>query len=116
MQAIEHFDDLETYTPPGHAGTTNRRLTTGEFCEHFELVHGTLEPGGVAHRHSHDTEAQVIYVLEGEADVVLGEAPVVRCVAGSIIRIEPKLEHEVTSVGATPLKLIIVYSPPLQPR
>jgi len=113
MKAIEHFDDLDTYTPPGHAGTVNRRLTTREFSEHFELVHGTLEPGGVAHRHSHATEAQVIYILEGEADVVLGDDPVVRCVAGSIIRIEPTLEHEVTSVGEIPLKLVIVYSPPL---
>ncbi len=113
MKQIEHLDDLETYVPPGHDGTVNRRLTTAEFCQNFELVHGTLAPGGVAHRHSHEKEHQVIYVMAGAADVQLGDEPVVRVEAGGIVRIPPGVEHLVTSMGPAALELIIVYSPPL---
>lgn len=114
QKLIEHLQDLETYVPPGHDGTVNRRLTTGEFCENFELVHGTLEPGGVAHRHSHENEHQVIYVMAGAADIELGVEPSVKAQAGTVVRIPPGVEHLVTSTGSEPLELVIVYSPPLK--
>jgi len=114
QKLIEKLGDLDTYVPPGHDGTVNRRLTTSEFCENFEMVHGMLEPGGVAHRHSHADEHQVIYVVGGAADVELGDDAAVRVDAGNVIRIPPGVEHLVTSVGAESLELIIIYSPPLK--
>jgi len=113
QELIEKLADLDTYVPPGHDGTVNRRLTTSEFCQNFEMVHGTLEPGGVAHRHSHADEHQVVYVMSGAADVELGEGAAVRVDAGSVIRIPPGVEHLVTSMGPESLELIIIYSPPL---
>ena len=62
---IEHRQSLPRYGPPGHAGTVNVRLVDAGFGAGFELVHGTVAPGGRAERHRHAREHQVIYVLEG---------------------------------------------------
>lgn len=113
---IEHRDDLSRYGPPGHAGTVNVRLVDESFGGGFELIHGTIEPGGVADRHAHDREHQTIYVVEGGCDVALGDDAPVTCGPGTIIRIPPHLEHEVVNTGGVPLKLLIVYSPPLPLR
>ena len=111
---IVRIEALETYAPPGHSGTVNRRLVEGEATGgRFEMVHGRLEPGGVADRHAHDVEYQAMMVLAGACDVVLGDAAPVRAEAGAVVRIPPGTPHEVTSLGPEPLELIIVYSPPI---
>lgn len=113
---IRHQDKLERYMPPGHQGTVNVRLVEKGFCGSFEMAHGTLEPGGIAEAHDHETEHQVIYVLDGICDVALGDDPIIECGAGSIIEIPPKVMHEVTAKGDMPLKVLVIYSPPLAPR
>ncbi|MEC7205408.1 MAG: cupin domain-containing protein [Pseudomonadota bacterium] len=113
---IRHENELEKYAPPGHHGTVNVRLIERDFCGTFEMALGILEPGGTAERHDHDIEHQVIYVLEGLCDVELGDQPAVECGPGTIIEIPPKVMHFVVSKGETPLKVLVLYSPPLPPR
>ncbi|HSF95519.1 MAG TPA: cupin domain-containing protein [Thermohalobaculum sp.] len=114
MPLIENLSELPTYVPPGHSGTENARLVLKEETGgQFEMVHGTLAPGGHAARHSHAEAFQAMYVLGGAADVTLGDAPARRCGPGDIVRIPPGLDHEVTSLGPEPLRLIIVYAPPI---
>ena len=110
---IIRVGQLPSYTPPGHSGTTNVRLVDGRFNGKFELVLGRLEPGGVADRHSHAHESQVIYVRAGQARVTLGNDPAQICGPETVIRIPPGVEHEVVSLGPETLELVIVYSPPL---
>ncbi len=114
--SIEHTDDLPVYAPPGHSETRNVRLVDKDFCGRFEMILGEIGPGGVADRHSHAAEHQVVYILDGTARVRLGDGPAEDCGPGCVIRIPPGVEHEVTVNGETPLKLIVVYSPPLAPR
>lgn len=113
---VQHQDDLKKYSPPGHAGTVNIRLCEKTFCEGFEMVLGEIAPGGEAHRHHHEIEHQAMYVLQGVARVTLADEPAVDCRPGTIVRLPPKLDHHVLSVGPEPLKLMIVYSPPLPKR
>lgn len=61
-------------------------------------------------------EHQAIYVLQGHARVMLAEAPAVDCPPGTIVRLPPGLDHHVLSLGPGPLKLLMVYSPPLPER
>jgi len=111
---IQNLADLATYVPPGHSGTENARLVLkDETGGSFEMVHGTLAPGGHAARHSNADAFQAMYVLGGAAEVALGGAAPRRCGAGDVVRIPPGLENEVTSLGPEPLRLIIVYSPPI---
>ncbi|HKK37310.1 MAG TPA: cupin domain-containing protein [Paracoccaceae bacterium] len=114
MSGIERLEAIATYAPPGHSGTTNRRLVTADATEgRFEMVHGRIAPGGVADRHHHEREYQAMYVLAGACDVALGEAAAVRAEAGAVVRIPPGLDHRVTSLGPEDLELLIVYSPPI---
>lgn len=113
---IGHKDDLPRYSPPDHGGTVNVRLFDRDFCENFEMVLGELEPGGEAHRHSHEIEYQAMYVLSGQAKVTIEDEEPVVCSAGAVIKFPPKVDHHVASLGPDPLKLIIVYSPPLPVR
>ena len=113
-ELIQNVRDLAVYSPAGHTNTENVRLVSkDETGGRFEVVHGTLAPGGHAERHCHDSAYQAMYVLAGSADVTLGDALPRRCGPGDIVRIPPRLGHEVRSLGPEPLRLIIVYCPPI---
>lgn len=113
---IRHREELKKYLPPGHQDTVNVRLTDKNFCQSFELIQGTIEPGGVAEAHSHESEYQVIYILDGVCDVILGDRDAVECREGSIVEIPPKILHHVKAKGNQPLKVLVIYSPPLPKR
>jgi quercetin dioxygenase-like cupin family protein len=113
---IESITDLPLYEPPGHSGTRNRRLTDRDFCPGFELVLGEVAPGGEAERHHHDREHQAMVVLEGRCRVTLGDDAPRSCGPGTVVRIPPGLDHHVLNEGDVPLRVMIVYSPPLARR
>jgi len=113
---IKREKELPRYIPPGHEGTVNVRLVDKGFCGAFEMNLGVVQPGGEASPHIHEAEHQVIYILEGSAEVILGDDPAVVCGPGAIIEIPPKLRHAVYVIGDTPMKALILYSPPLPPR
>ena len=46
MDLITHIDDLPAYAPPGHSGTRNVRLVERDACGRFEMVLGEIAPGG----------------------------------------------------------------------
>ncbi len=113
---IQHEGDMAAYVPPGHEGTVNVRLIDKAFCGAFEMNLGVVQPGGEASPHHHETEHQVIYILDGVADVILGDDPAVECGPGTVVRIPPKLKHAVYTKGKTALRALVLYSPPLGPR
>ncbi len=113
---IEHASELPSYSPPAHHGTVNRRLVGREFGAGCELILGQVAPGGEASRHYHVDEAQVVYILKGEADISLGEAPARRCGPGTVIRIPKGLVHEVVTAGDATLEVLVLYVPPLGPH
>ena len=113
---IDHLSDREKYAPPAHNGTVNVRLTDKTFCENFELVLGRVDVGGLAERHHHEVEYQAIYVLSGMARITLGDDEPIDCGPGSIVRLPPKLDHQVVAIGDTQLEVVMVYSPPLPKR
>ncbi len=113
---IRHESELARYIPPGHADTVNVRLVEKDFCGRFEMILGTVQPGGEAEPHLHETEHQVIYVIDGLCEVGLGDAPTVECGPGTVIEIPPGVMHAVVAKGDRPLRCIVLYSPPLAPR
>ena len=113
---IRHVSELPAYSPPAHSGTVNRRLVGREFGIGFEMILGHVAPGGEASRHYHVEEAQIVYILKGEADVALGDDPSRRCGPGTVIRIPKGLAHEVVTAGDGPLECLVIYAPPLGPN
>lgn len=116
MDFVVELDRLEPYTPPLHDGTTNRRLVPAALGAGFEMVHGTIEPGGMGRRHKHLTEWQVIMLLEGEGVLDIGDAPRQTLTAGAVVRIPPDTPHYFEVTGDEPARLIVIYSPPLGPQ
>ncbi len=114
--SIRSLSDFAKYGPPGHSGTVNRRLVDRDFCGAFEMVHGTIAPGGRAERHRHETEAQVCYVLAGEMAVTFADDTPVTCGPGTTVTIPPQVDHLIVNTGDMPLELLVLYSPPLPPR
>lgn len=114
MKYIVRPEEVPAYSPPLHAGTVNRRLVGKEVngSRQVEVVLGTVEPGGVAERHTHEVE-QAMYVVEGRALVEVGDDK--REVGpGTACFFPPGMPHRVESLGPGPLKALVIYSPPLE--
>jgi uncharacterized RmlC-like cupin family protein len=96
-------ETLPTYSPPKHQGTINRRLIGRENvgAQHVEVVLGIVQPGGMAEMHQHGNLEQVVYVLEGRAD------------PGQALFFPPKTPHYVAPIGDQPLKVLVIYAPPM---
>jgi uncharacterized RmlC-like cupin family protein len=108
-------ETLPTYSPPKHQGTINRRLIGRENvgAQHVEVVLGIVQPGGMAEMHQHGNLEQVVYVLEGRAEVRVGDD--FRCEAGpgQALFFPPKTPHYVAPIGDQPLKVLVIYAPPM---
>jgi len=71
----------------------------------------TVAPGqdaGPAETHAAD---QILYVLEGEAEVLVGSERVTAG-PGALVVIPAGTLHHVRSIGTTPLFFLTVYAPP----
>jgi len=77
---------------------------------HFSLGYVTLEPdGGQVPWHSQDQE-EVYLVLEGKGEMCLGPERQI-LTAGQAVSIPTGIFHQITNIGATPLKMIYCYGP-----
>ena len=73
------------------------------------VVEHTIPPGGGPPLHTHP-EAELLYVLEGEFEFVLGaERTVVR--SGGVVHIPPRTPHLAKNVGRNAGKQLSVYLP-----
>jgi mannose-6-phosphate isomerase-like protein (cupin superfamily) len=71
----------------------------------------TIEPGadgGPEEEHAGD---QIIYVVEGEALVRIGEREH-KAAAGALVMIPARTRHHVKNPGRVPLFFVTVYAPP----
>lgn len=90
-------EDAVPYEPAGHAKTLNRCLFQDD---QLEVIEGSIEAGGGAEEHHHDHNEQMLYVLEGSDRPLLIHYP-----RGTT--------HGTGGGISNPLKLLVVYAPPL---
>jgi quercetin dioxygenase-like cupin family protein len=105
---------IETYSPPKHTGTINRRLVGGSAVpsERLEVVLGELSPGGEAQWHKHPDSEQVFFILEGKCLIqALEEESILE--AGMAVRFPDGLEHRIEVLGDKKLRCLVIYSPPI---
>jgi quercetin dioxygenase-like cupin family protein len=105
--------DVPGYQPANHQHTRNRRLigpqTVGAL--QMEVLLGTLHPGGGALPHAHPGIEQACHLLEGTAHVeVAGEA--FEMVPGDTCFFPADAMHLFQVTSDTPVKLLVIYSPP----
>ena len=79
-------------------------------AEAFALGHVTLEAnGGQVPWHNQDQE-EIYLVLEGEGEMCLGDEKMTLG-AGQAVYIPPRVFHQLTNIGTTPLRMIYCYGP-----
>lgn len=71
----------------------------------------TIAPGSDAGPEEEHDGDQVLYVLEGEALVRIGNRQH-RAAPGTLVTIPARTRHHVQSIGILPLFLLSVYAPP----
>lgn len=101
------------YQPANHHHTVNQRLIGPETvgARQMEVLLGTLHRGGGALPHAHPGIEQACYLLEGTARAeVEGES--FDMVPGDMCFFPADRMHVFTVTSDTPVKLLVIYSPP----
>lgn len=105
--------DVPSYSPANHHHTSNQRLVGPETvgARQMEVLLGTLHRGGGALPHAHPGIEQACHLLAGTAHVqVAGES--FDMVAGDTCFFPADTMHVFTVTSETPVKLLVIYSPP----
>jgi mannose-6-phosphate isomerase-like protein (cupin superfamily) len=79
-------------------------------AKNFSLGHVTLEPkGGQVPWHNQEQE-EIYFIVEGDGEMCLGEEK--RSVrGGQAVFIPPRIFHQLTNTGSTPMRMIYCYGP-----
>ena len=76
----------------------------------FSLGHVTLDPhGGQVPWHNQDQE-EIYFIVEGEGEMCLGDEKTMLH-AGQAVYIPPRVFHQLTNTGSTPMRMIYCYGP-----
>ena len=66
--------------------------------EQVLLCHVTYEPGTTVRRHSHETAEQVMWIVEGDVTMTIGDETKTLG-AGDVVVVNRGIEHELVSEG-----------------
>jgi len=79
-------------------------------ASNFALGHVTLDPdGGQVPWHNQDQE-EIYFVVEGTGEMCLGEERMTVS-SGQAVYIPPRVFHQLTNTGSTPMRMIYCYGP-----
>jgi len=109
---LNQLQDISTFSPPLHTKTTERKLideTKG--ARNFALWHGEVGPGGMVELHVHEEMEKAIIILDGECLFKLDDQEY-RLGKGDIVFVPPKYPHQLSTVGTTTLKTLVIMAPP----
>ena len=108
-------NDVQAYQPANHTETSNQRLISRHNvgAKHLEVILGTLGKSGGALPHAHPGIEQVCYLLEGTAHVEVGEESF-DMEPGDTCFFPADTMHLFQVTSATPVKLLVIYSPPYE--
>jgi oxalate decarboxylase/phosphoglucose isomerase-like protein (cupin superfamily) len=93
-------------------GTVNwlsEPLVTG--TKSFSVGFVVIEVGQGHLRHSHPDAEEVLYVISGEGEQMVGNIrqPIS---PGMLIHIPPSVDHETLNTGWEPMRTLVIYAPP----
>lgn len=105
-------EKAKPYSPSGHTGTVNRRLVSPETgATQMEVLIGRIEPGQGATPHFHPGIDQFCWMLEGQARVTIGDYEQ-EIGPGECCFFPAGMAHTFTTIGNTPVRVLICYAPP----
>jgi quercetin dioxygenase-like cupin family protein len=97
-------------------GRNWKKLASPEHGGAKNMIFGivTFPPGSDPGTHSHAAEEEVIYVISGNGETVVG-GQTYPLAPGVAVFTEPGVEHGVKNTGDQDLVLVSVFSPPVVP-
>ena len=98
---------MKPYSPANHTGTRNYRLVASK---NVEVLIGKIEKGEGALPHSHPGIEQVAYLLEGTAEVEVGEEKF-RMQAGDTAFFPADVPHRFQATSKK-VRVMVIYRPP----
>ena len=104
-------DSVPTYiSEPGSIGMTIL-LDEASVGSDVGLSLGTFLPGASVAEHVHEGAAEILYIMSGEMELVIGGTTVIAR-EGSAVYIPPDSPHSArVSAGIEPVEVVQVYSP-----
>ena len=110
-QKVIRPNDIEVYAPAAHDDTYNRLyIGPKNGCPQLEFIIGEMGKQGKADPHFHADTNQLLYMLEGEVEVVNND-DVENLVAGDLVYWPINCNH-IVNVQTEKAKFIVLYTPP----
>jgi quercetin dioxygenase-like cupin family protein len=86
-------------------------LVTGQDTKHTSMFDWTLPAGFSTGTHVHRVQEETFYVLEGEAEWLIG-GELIRAKPGAYVFIPPGVPHNIGNASDKPVRMIMTVSPP----
>lgn len=87
-----------------------RRIKSEDTNNAFSVVEFISQPGEGVGLHTHDSEDELVYLLEGEIEVTLGDSTMT-ATAGTSALLPKGIPHGYVNSGTTPSRLLAVLMP-----
>jgi len=97
---------------PRFRGILAKALLTRADNPHANVNVVQVPPGGTITSHSHATQMETVYVLQGRS-VLHYRGQEYPFSAGSLVALPAGVEHEVVNVGEEAVELLTIFTPPL---
>ena len=112
MAYLYRKEEIRFGPHPKFEGVGFALLISGQKDPHLSVSMLEINPGVEIPIHTHETQADSIYVVSGEGEAYLNGSWQ-KIGPGDYILIPPGEEHGVKNSGKEPLRLFIVHAPPL---
>jgi mannose-6-phosphate isomerase-like protein (cupin superfamily) len=93
--------------PWGSLNFVSERATTG--VDGATVGMAKIIPGAENPLHIHDNCSEIILLLSGSVEHVVG-GEIVDLTAGDLLIVPPGVPHQARSVGSTPAEMVVVYN------
>jgi len=87
-----------------------RRIRSEDTDGAFSVVEFVSQPGEGVGMHTHDNEDELVYLLEGEIEVTVGQSTMT-ATAGTSALLPKGIPHGYSNTGSTPSRLLAVLMP-----
>lgn len=109
-RAVRSAAEVVAYPIAGGKGSASIYFDAALGSPEAAMTLLVLQPGAAVPEHTHETSVEMLYVIEGEAEMTL-EKNVFRVGPGSAVRIPMKAVHSARVVSDRPLRAVQIYTP-----
>ncbi len=108
---VTHTNTEPWTDTPQFPGVSVQLLISKTHTPHASTIRAKVNPGAEITTHTHERETEVVYILDGEAILVLDDEQHT-LLAGACVSIAAGTPHSLRNEGDTVVDILAVHSPP----